>query len=257
MKQEKISNQSVDDIEKSWKDKVVALEKVNEVLRNQINELQNEAQSTTEVLNQARNKLQECKANEMNVQKELTVKIIGLEKEIDHYKAVDLKLRKTLQETEIKYAEESKLQSSSMVKIKEFKHKLADQQLEINSLKHTSKIKEATNVSARERQLTDYKNLQTKFQEQRKAYEQTSNQNSDLESKLSDKTKALEQSRKETASLKGNITKIKNKNRESEEIIEQIWNQIKDEGINLILFVYDGKFNVKKLMMKIIPKGKK
>ena len=234
MKQGKISNQSVEDIEKSWKDKVFALEKVNDVLRNQINELQKEAQSTTEVLNQARNKLQECKANEMNVQKELNVKIIGLEKEIDRCKAVESKLTETLEETENKYAEQSKLHSSSMMKNKEFKQKLADQQLEINSLKHTCKIKEATNVTTRERQLTEYKNLQIKFQEQRKANEQISNQNSDLASKLSDKTKALEQSKKETASLKGNITKMKNKNKESQEIIEQIWDQMKDEGISFV-----------------------
>ena len=53
--------------------------------------------------------------------------------------------------------------------------------------------------------------------------------------KLSDKTKALEQSKKETASLKGNITKIKNKNKETEELIERIWDQIKDEGLILNL----------------------
>jgi len=48
--------------------------------------------------------------------------------------------------------------------------------------------------------------------------------------KLSEKIKALEQSKKETSSLKGNITKIKNKHKESEKIIARIWDAIIDQG---------------------------
>ena len=164
MKQGEISNQSVDDIEKPWKDKVVALEKVNEVLRAEINELQQEAQSTTKILNEARNKLQECKANEMNIQKELTVKIIGLEKENDRLKAVESKLTNSV----------------SMMKNKESEHKISEQKKQIESLKnieHTCKIKAA-------RLQSSLNTLQIKFQEQNKANEQILNQKSDLESKV-------------------------------------------------------------------------
>ena len=164
MKQGEISNQSVDDIEKPWKDKVVALEKVNEVLRAEINELQQEAQSTTKILNEARNKLQECKANEMNIQKELTVKIIGLEKENDRLKAVESKLTNSV----------------SMMKNKESEHKISEQKRQIESLKnieHTCKIKAA-------RLQSSLNALQIKFQEQNKANEQILNQKSDLESKV-------------------------------------------------------------------------
>ena len=164
MKQGEISNQSVDDIEKPWKDKVVALEKVNEVLRAEINELQQEAQSTTKILNDARNKLQECKANEMNIQKELTVKIIGLEKENDRLKAVESKLTNSV----------------SMMKNKESEHKISEQKKQIESLKnieHTCKIKAA-------RLQSSLNTLQIKFQEQNKANEQILNQKSDLESKV-------------------------------------------------------------------------
>ena len=164
MKQGEISNQSVDDIEKPWKDKVVALEKVNEVLRAEINELQQEAQSTTNILNEARNKLQECKANEMNIQKELTVKIIGLEKENDRLKAVESKLTNSV----------------SMMKNKESEHKISEQKKQIESLKnieHTCKIKAA-------RLQSSLNTLQIKFQEQNKANEQILNQKSDLESKV-------------------------------------------------------------------------
>ena len=164
MKQGEISNQSVDDIEKPWKDKVVALEKVNEVLRAEINELQQEAQSTTKILNEARNKLQECKANEMNIQKELTVKIIGLEKENDRLKAVESKLTNSV----------------SMMKNKESEHKISEQKRQIESLKNieqTCKIKAA-------RLQSSLNTLQIKFQEQNKANEQILNQKSDLESKV-------------------------------------------------------------------------
>ena len=164
MKQGEISNQSVDDIEKPWKDKVDALEKVNEVLRAEINELQQEAQSTTKILNEARNKLQECKANEMNIQKELTVKIIGLEKENDRLKAVESKLTNSV----------------SMMKNKESEHKISEQKRQIESLKNieqTCKIKAA-------RLQSSLNTLQIKFQEQNKANEQILNQKSDLESKV-------------------------------------------------------------------------
>ena len=176
MKQGEISNQSVDDIEKPWKDKVVALEKVNEVLRAEINELQQEAQSTTEILNQARNKLQECKANEMNIQNELTVKI-GLEKEIDRLKSVESKLTTTLEQTENKHAAQL---NSSMMKNKELEQKNSEQQKKIESLKNieqTCKIKAA-------RLQSSLNTLQIKFQEQNKANEQILNQKSDLESKV-------------------------------------------------------------------------
>ena len=183
MKQGEISNQSVDDIEKPWKDKVDALEKVNEVLRAEINELQQEAQSTTEILNQARNKLQECKANEMNIQKELTVKI-GLEKEIDRLKSVESKLTTTLEQTENKHTAQL---NSSMMKYKEFEQKNSEQQKKIESLKNieqTYKSREATNASQRERLQASLNTLQIKFQEQKKANEQILNQKSDLESKV-------------------------------------------------------------------------
>ena len=49
---------------------------------------------------------------------------------------------------------------------------------------------------------------------------------------MSEKIKALEQSKKETSSLKGNITKIKNKNKESEEIIERIWDERESDDWN-------------------------
>ena len=84
---------------------MVALEKVNEVLRAEINELQKEAQSTTEVLNQAKNKLQECKANEMKVEKELNLKINDLNTKLLRSKAVESKLEGTVKEMENKYAE--------------------------------------------------------------------------------------------------------------------------------------------------------
>jgi len=72
--------------------------------------------------------------------------------------------------------------------------------------------------------------LQIKFHEQKKANEQISNQKSELESKLTEKVKELEQSKKETSSLKGNLTKIKNKNKESDEIIERIRDKINCQG---------------------------
>ena len=50
--------------------------------------------------------------------------------------------------------------------------------------------------------------------------------------KLSDQISALEQSKKEISSLKGNITKIKNKNKESEKIIERIWDERESDDWN-------------------------
>ena len=176
-------NVSPDDIEKPWKEKVVALEKVNEVLREEINELQQEVQSMTEILNQAKNKLQECKANEMKVEKELNIKIN------------DLKITRSQLERLI--AEESKLKSSSMIKNKEFEQKMSEQQKKIESLQiteQTFKSKEATNGALRERLqqcTTMYNNVQAnlntlkiKFEEQKRANEQILNQKSDLESKI-------------------------------------------------------------------------
>ena len=252
MKQGGISNQSVYDIEKPWKDKVVALEKVNEVLRVEINELQQEAQSTTEILNQAKIKLQECKANEINLQKVMNVKISDFKKELDRLKAVKSELEETVKEIENKYTEQSELHSSSMLKNKELEQKISEQQKIIDSLKQTCKFKQSANVAQGQR-------LQTYLN----ALKKEEDKNSDLETKLVDKTKALEQSKKETASFKGNITKIKNKNKESEEIIQRIWDQIKNEGfIHFFVhhknhYMYFKKIFFKKATTRIILNGKK
>jgi len=162
-------NESLDDIEKPWKEKVVALEKINKVLREEINELGQEVQSTTEILNQAKNKLQECKANEMKVEKELNIKIN------------DLNITRSQLERLI--AEESKLKSSSMIKNKEFEQKMSEQQKKIESLQiaeQTFKNKEATIAVLRERLQA---NLNT-FQNQKKANEQILDEKNDLESKI-------------------------------------------------------------------------
>ena len=214
------------------------MEKINEVLRGEINELQKEAQSTTEVLNQAKHRLQECKANEMKAENEFHVKISELKKDLERSKTAESKLEKTVKEIENKYAEESKLKSSSMAENKECKLKISEQQQKIDSLQQTCKIKEASNIATRERLVATQENLKTlqiKFHEQKKANEQISNLKSELESKLTEKIKELEQSKKETSSLKGNLTKIKNKNKESEEIIERIRNRINDHGLVLYL----------------------
>ena len=166
-------NGSLDDIEKPWKEKVVALEKINKVLREEIKELGQEVQSTTEILNQAKNKLQECKANEMKVEKELNIKIN------------DLNITRSQLERLI--AEESKLKSSSMIKNKEFEQKMSEQQKKIESLQITEqafKSKEATNAALRERLQANLNSLKIKFQEQKKANEQILNQKNDLESKI-------------------------------------------------------------------------
>ena len=231
LKQGEISNQSFDDIEKPWKEKVVALEKINEVLRGEINELQQEAQSTTEVLNQAKHRLQECKANKTKADNELNLKINDLKQELECSKAAKSKLEKTVKEIENKYIEESKLTSSSMVKNKEFELKISNQLQIIDSFEQISKTREAAIVSLNEKLQKNMNTYQIKHQEQRKANEQISNQKSELESKLTDKIKELEQSKKETASLKGNLTKMKNKNKESDEIIERIRNKINDHGL--------------------------
>ena len=163
-------NVSPDDIEKPWKEKVVALEKVNEVLREEINELQQEVQSTTEILNQAKNKLQECKANEMKVEEEMNIKMNNLKIEL-----------KSL------IAEESKLRSSFISKNKEFEQKMSEQQKKIESLQiteQTFKSKEATNAALRERLQANLNTLKIRFEEQKRANEQILNQKSDLESKI-------------------------------------------------------------------------
>ena len=232
-KQGSSSNQSFDDIEKSWKEKVAALEKVNEVLRREINELQHEAQSSAEILNQAKNKLQACKVNEMKVEKAMNVKISDLTKELERLKTVESKLEEIVKEKDNMFAEQSKLKTSSMAENKEFKLKISEQQNKIADLKQSFNIKEASFNATRERLVATQENLKTlqiKFHEQKKANEEISNQKSELESKLSEKVKELEQSKKETSSLKGNITKIKNKNKESEEIIERIRDKINSQG---------------------------
>ena len=207
------------------------MEKINEVLRGEINELQQEAQSTTEVLNQAKHKLQECKANKTDAENELNLKINDLKQELERSKAAKSKLEKTVKEIENKYTEESKLTSSSMVKNKEFELKISKQLQIIDSLEQICKTREAAIVSLNEKLQKSMNTYQIKIQEQRKTNEQISNQKSELESKLTDKVKELEQSKKETASLKGNLTKMKNKNKESDEIIERIRNKINDHGL--------------------------
>ena len=236
-KQGSSSNQSFDDIEKSWKEKVAALEKVNEVLRREINELQHEAQSSAEILNQAKNKLQACKVNEMKVEKAMNVKISDLTKELERLKTVESKLEEIVKEKDNMFAEQSKLKTSSMAENKEFKLKISELQNEIVDLKQSCNMKECERIASynatRERLVATQENLNTlqiKFHEQKKANEQISNQKSEFESKLSEKVKELEQSKKETSSLKGNITKIKNKNKESEEIIERIRDKINSQG---------------------------
>ena len=207
------------------------MEKVNEVLRQEINELQKEAQSTTLVLDLAKNKLKISNANEMRTKEECNLKISDLKKELEHLKAVKSKLEERAKEMENKYAEQFKIAAARISEKKELEQKILDQQKKIDSLKvveQTCKDKESVNVTLRER-IQVYVNQQTKFLAQNKAYEQTLKQNSELETKLSDKIKAHEQTKKEAAALKGNITKIKKKNKESEEIIERIWDQIKDE----------------------------
>ena len=132
---------------------------------------------------------------------------------------------------ENKYAEELKIGKARISEKKELERKILEQQKIIDSLKtveQTCKDKESVNVTLRER-IQVYVNQQTKFLAQNKAYEQTLKEKSELETKLSDKEKELEQSKKSAAALKGNITKIKKKNKESEEIIERIWDQIQDE----------------------------
>ena len=149
------------------------MEKINKVLREEIKELGQEVQSTTEILNQAKNKLQECKANEMKVEKELNIKIS------------DLNITRSQLERLI--AEESKLKSSSMIKNKEFEQKMSEQQKKIESLQITEqafKSKEATNAALRERLQANLNTLKIKFQEQKKANEQILNQKNDLESKI-------------------------------------------------------------------------
>ena len=122
-------NESLDDIEKPWKEKVVALEKINKILREEINGLGQEVQSTTEILNQAKNKLQECKANEMKVEKELNIKIN------------DLNITRSQLERLI--AEESKLKSSSMIKNKEFEQKSLSNRRKLNHCRSQSKLSKA------------------------------------------------------------------------------------------------------------------
>ena len=183
------------------------------------------------VLNQAKNKLQESKANEMRSEEESNQKLGDLKKELESLKAVKSKLEGTFKEMENKYSEELKIGIARISEKKELEQKILEQQEKIDSLKvveQTCKDKESVNVTLRER-IKVYANQQTKFLAQNKAYEQTLKQNSELETKLSDKIKAHEQTKKEAAALKGNITKIKKKNKESEEIIERIWDQIKDE----------------------------
>ena len=225
-------NGSTDDIEKPWKDKVDALEKVNEVLRQEINELQEEAQSTMLVLNQAKNKLKDCKANEMRAEEERNLKICDLKKELENLKFVKFKLEGAVKEMEIKYSEELKIGKARISEKKELEQKILEQQKKIHYLKvveQTCKDKENIIVTLRER-IQVYSDQHAKFLAHNQAYEETLKQNSELETKLSDKIKELEQSKKSAAALKGNITKIKKKNQESEEIIERIWDKIKDKG---------------------------
>ena len=131
------------------------MEKVNEVLRQEIKELQEEAQSTLEVLNKAEKKLQECKAPL---------------KELKSLKAVQLKLEGTVKEMENKYAEELKIGKARISEKKELEQKILEQQKKIDSLKvfeQTCKDKESVNVTLRER-IQLYANQQTKFHAQNK-----------------------------------------------------------------------------------------
>ena len=207
------------------------MEKVNEALRKEINELQEEAQSTMLVLNQAKNKLKESKANEMRAEEDCNLKVGDLKKELETLKDVNSELEGKVKEMENKYSEELKIGIARISEKKELEQKILDQQKKIHYLKvveQTCKDKENIIVTLRER-IQVYSDQHAKFLAQNQAYEETLKQNSELETKLSDKIKELEQSKKSAAALKGNITKIKKKNQESEEIIERIWYKTQDQ----------------------------
>ena len=185
-------------------------------------------------------------------------------------KGLNIKINDLKIELKRSIAEESKLKSSSIIKNKEFEQKMSEQQKKIESLQiaeQTFKNKEATIAVLRERlqanlntfkdqkkaneQILDEKNdLESKidFSNEDHSFcdslstvtpspkfrnfvlKKTIDRHLKNPPKLSEKIKALEQSKKETSSLKGNITKIKNKHKESEKIIARIWDAIIDQG---------------------------
>ena len=224
---------------------------MNENLRRDINELQEEVQSNSLILDQAKVNLQECKEQK----KQLTLQNESLEKKLRKIDSEQSLFIDKIKSLEKQHAHQFKMAGHElavltqdsfndlMIELNEMNRKCAEQEEQLEStnlLKTSCEEKEAKIVELTKMYTDKIESIDKNYQERISYLSQMlggksdeekimKSKNAQLKSELDKKSKHIEKSKKEISSLKGIITKNENKTKEFEEKLEKIFNKINDK----------------------------
>ena len=224
---------------------------MNENLRRDINELQEEVQSNSLILDQAKVNLQECKEQK----KQLTLQNESLEKKLRKIDSEQSLFIDKIKSLEKQHAHQFKMAGHElavltqdsfndlMIELNEMNRKCAEQEEQLestNRLKASCGEKEAKIVELTKMYTDKIESIDKNYQERISYLSQMlggksdeekimKSKNAQLKSELDKKSKHIEKSKKEISSLKGIITKNENKTKEFEEKLEKIFNKINDK----------------------------
>lgn len=224
---------------------------MNENLRRDINELQEEVQSNSLILDQAKVNLQECKEQK----KQLTLQNESLEKKLRKIDSEQSLFIDKIKSLEKQHAHQFKMAGHElavltqdsfndlMIELNEMNRKCAEQEEQLestNRLKASCGEKEAKIVELTKMYTDKIESIDKNYQERISYLSQMlggksdeekimKSKNAQLKSELDKKSKHIEKSIKEISSLKGIITKNENKTKEFEEKLEKIFNKINDK----------------------------
>ena len=225
---------------------------MNENLRGNIKELQEEVQSNSLILDQAKMKLQECKEQK----KQLTLRNEDLEKKLQKLDAEQSLFIDKIKSLEKQHAHQFKMAGHElavltqdsfndlMIELNEMNRKCAEQEEQLestNRLKASCEEKEAKIVELTKMYTDKIESSDKNYQERichlslklagKMSDEEErimKNNNAKLKSELDTKLKQIEKSKKEISSLKGIITKNENKSKEFGGKLEKIFYKIND-----------------------------